>query len=822
MPRVRRSACSARRAVHGGCTRRGHRATRRGRTADGSLRVPIDGRAQRPARHRHDGHGGRDAATLVTARRAGVIEIPFFGWFFRPLTRIAGNRSARVRDRVLCATISKAARTEGAVRPVIGLPNVPFSREQSTAARLRRRPRSRSSRSRARCSGSSPIRSAMRSASRTPSSASRSRSRGVGALVAIFATALADRRGRRRVDPARRRRLGARVRGVGHRADDRDLHRRADAAARVRQHDAHRRRHRGDRRGARRRAGLSRRRCWRSPAASASRSPSSRSRSPTSATTAGASRTSLGALTIFLARAHRARPGRDDALQRSRCGTESSRGRLRELLDPRYGRRFALLAIVGFLANVFNAPSSQLMNKYLSDVRDFSNSGIALFRTVTTALPGLIGLVMGGRLAEATRPQARRDRRAADRDVDADGVLPLRRHRCSGSPPRCRSSRRPRPASRSAPSTRSCSPPSCAARRTRCSLIVSVLGSVAGLVDRGHAVGPARRDRARRSRSAGSRAGRRDLLRARGSPSRTTRRSTRSVRPNARDEYGPRACRNLTSVPRRSGVPGGAALARRPAVLLGHARPPRRRGRPGRERRDDRRGPEPAVRARLAARRPHARRVDARPEGAAPRGRRRSSSTPTCRRSRPRTATTWSSTRTGRAYVGNFGFDMYGGEQSRETNAARGRARRPRVVAADDLSFPNGTVITARRPHADRRREHCGRPHRVRHRRRRHAVEPPGAGHSSRARRDADGICLDAEGAIWVACPSTGRCVRVAEGGELLDEVRRRGRGTFACMLGGADRRTLFICTADAHEPECAHAPRSGRIEAVEVDTPGA
>ena len=80
--------------------------------------------------------------------------------------------------------------------------------------------------------------------------------------------------------------------------------------------------------------------------------------------------------------------------------TEIRRGQLRELVDPRYGPRFALLAVIGFLANVFNAPSSQLMNKYLEDIRDFSSPGIALFRTVTTALPGLVGLVLGGRLAE--------------------------------------------------------------------------------------------------------------------------------------------------------------------------------------------------------------------------------------------------------------------------------------------------------------------------------------------------------------------------------------------------------------------------------------
>jgi predicted MFS family arabinose efflux permease len=77
-----------------------------------------------------------------------------------------------------------------------------------------------------------------------------------------------------------------------------------------------------------------------------------------------------------------------------------TRGRLRELVDRNYGRRFLLLAVVGFLTSVFNAPSSQLMNKYLSDVHEFSNSSIAVFRAITTAVPGLVGLLVGGRLAE--------------------------------------------------------------------------------------------------------------------------------------------------------------------------------------------------------------------------------------------------------------------------------------------------------------------------------------------------------------------------------------------------------------------------------------
>jgi MFS family permease len=108
----------------------------------------------------------------------------------------------------------------------------------------------------------------------------------------------------------------------------------------------------------------------------------------------------LGALTVFLApriARNLAETARYEAIA---ARADVVRGRVRELVDSRYGRRFALLAIVGFLTNVFSAPSSQLMNKYLSDDRGFSNSGIAGFRAVTTAIPGLVGLLVGGRLAE--------------------------------------------------------------------------------------------------------------------------------------------------------------------------------------------------------------------------------------------------------------------------------------------------------------------------------------------------------------------------------------------------------------------------------------
>ena len=176
--------------------------------------------------------------------------------------------------------------------------------------------------------------------------------------------------------------------------------------------------------------------------------------------------------------------------------------------------------------------------------------------------------------------------------------------------------------------------------------------------------------------------------------------------------------------------------------------------------------------------------------------------------------------RLGRAYVGNFGFELEGVEDPRPTVLIRvdpdGSAR----VVADDLSFPNGSVITE-----DGRTliiaETWGA--------RLSAFDIDQDGDLSRRRVWAqftdgtvpDGICLDAEGAVWIASPTTRGCLKVGEGGGVLERLDT-GRGAFACMLGGDDRRTLYVCTADSHDPERQSRERNGLIEAFRVETPGA
>lgn len=86
-----------------------------------------------------------------------------------------------------------------------------------------------------------------------------------------------------------------------------------------------------------------------------------------------------------------------------------------------------------------------------------------------------------------------------------------------------------------------------------------------------------------------------------------------------------------------------------------------------------------------------------------------------------------------------------------------------------------------------------------------------------------DGICLDAEGAVWFADVPNRNCVRVAEGGEVLETVEL-DRGGFSCALGGPDRRTLFALAAEFHGFESAAediSARTGQLLVTRVRVPG-
>jgi sugar lactone lactonase YvrE len=84
-----------------------------------------------------------------------------------------------------------------------------------------------------------------------------------------------------------------------------------------------------------------------------------------------------------------------------------------------------------------------------------------------------------------------------------------------------------------------------------------------------------------------------------------------------------------------------------------------------------------------------------------------------------------------------------------------------------------------------------------------------------------DGICLDAEGQVWVATASIPECLRVAEGGEVTATVTTE-KTTFACVLGGDDRSTLYVMTATTFHHSHAADAGDAQIETATVDVPGA
>ncbi|HEX5065473.1 MAG TPA: SMP-30/gluconolactonase/LRE family protein [Myxococcota bacterium] len=173
----------------------------------------------------------------------------------------------------------------------------------------------------------------------------------------------------------------------------------------------------------------------------------------------------------------------------------------------------------------------------------------------------------------------------------------------------------------------------------------------------------------------------------------------------------------------------------------------------------------------------------------------------------------------GRSYVGNFGFDLHARAPQRDAEIVLvlpdGKAR----IAAAGMKFPNGMVITP-----DGRTLIAGESSAARLT----AFDVAEDGSLENKRTWAqlegavpDGICLDAEGCVWVASPLGNQMLRVAQGGKITHRVDV-SRRAIACALGGPDRKTLFCATSDSFEPEACRAARRGAIEIARVDVSGA
>lgn len=191
---------------------------------------------------------------------------------------------------------------------------------------------------------------------------------------------------------------------------------------------------------------------------------------------------------------------------------------------------------------------------------------------------------------------------------------------------------------------------------------------------------------------------------------------------------------------------------------------------------------------------------------------------------------------TGRAYVGNFGFDLMSGADPATATLVRVDPDRSVHVAALDLHFPNGAVITpdggqlivgetlggrytAFRIGADGEltdrtvwAEFAPLP------------EPgPLADVLAAVGVAPDGCTLDVEGHIWFADALGARAARTAPGGAIVDEIAAPdGLSIYACMLGGDDGRTLLMCAAPDFFEEPRKAAREAVLLTARVDVPHA
>ena len=173
----------------------------------------------------------------------------------------------------------------------------------------------------------------------------------------------------------------------------------------------------------------------------------------------------------------------------------------------------------------------------------------------------------------------------------------------------------------------------------------------------------------------------------------------------------------------------------------------------------------------------------------------------------------------GRIYVGNFGYDLFGGAVKVPADLfvieQDGTAR----VAAGGLDFPNGMIL-----------KDGGRTLVVAESwsNRLTSFDRDVKGNLSRRRiyadlgnRQPDGICVDHEGGIWVPCFNTGEILRVLDGGKVTDRISVANKRAVACQLGGRDGRTLFCCTFDGPPEDLMTGKRVAAIYTTYVDIPG-
>jgi len=176
----------------------------------------------------------------------------------------------------------------------------------------------------------------------------------------------------------------------------------------------------------------------------------------------------------------------------------------------------------------------------------------------------------------------------------------------------------------------------------------------------------------------------------------------------------------------------------------------------------------------------------------------------------------------GRAYVGQFGYEHSAGRMPEASPLILVDQEGHVTVGPDSLLVANGMVLTP-----DGRTLLCAES--AGGKLSAYDVGTDGALSNRRTFAQLplghypDGICLDAAGGVWVACVLGPGFVRVLEGGTITHVVPMpEGRFAYACMLGGADRKTLYMCTSERYDPAYLKSCRTSRIESIRVDSPGA
>ena len=174
----------------------------------------------------------------------------------------------------------------------------------------------------------------------------------------------------------------------------------------------------------------------------------------------------------------------------------------------------------------------------------------------------------------------------------------------------------------------------------------------------------------------------------------------------------------------------------------------------------------------------------------------------------------------GNAYVNGGGFDLMAGEEFAPGIVALvtpdGSARQ----VADGIEFPNGMLVTPDESTLIVAESYAKRLTAF-------DIAADGGLSNRRVWADLDdgvpdGICMDAENAVWYADVPNRRCVRVREGGDVLQTIEL-DRGCFACALGGPDRSTLFMMATEWNGPaNMFEGPRTGQVLTVRAPAPGA